>query len=80
MKFRSDAEQHLAKGSSLPRDRYEIMPEVIRCHLVRSADMHAMQIPAACARSAAARHQYPVALLSQRRACVHGARGECQTG
>ncbi len=70
-----------AKGlDRLPRDRYEVAtgfgePDAI---LVRSADMHSMQIPAsvrAVARAGAGVNNIPVALLSQRGVPVFTAPG-----
>ena len=55
----------------LPRDRYEVASELVRpdALLVRSADVHAIEIPAsvlAVARAGAGTNNIPVAKLSQR--------------
>ena len=54
----------------LPRDRYEVASELVRpdALLVRSADVHAIEIPAsvlAVARAGAGTNNIPVAKLSQ---------------
>jgi D-3-phosphoglycerate dehydrogenase len=64
----------------LPRDRYEIAAEIGRpdAILVRSADMHAMEIPAsvlAVGRAGAGTNNIPVSLLSQRGVPVFTAPG-----
>ena len=64
----------------LPRDRYEVAPEVGHpdAILVRSADMHAIQIPAsvlAVGRAGAGTNNIPVSLLSQRGVPVFTAPG-----
>ena len=55
----------------LPRDRYEVASEIVRpdALLVRSADVHAIEIPSsvlAVARAGAGTNNIPVAKLSQR--------------
>ena len=70
----------------LPRDRYVVASEIGHpdAILVRSADMHAMEIPAgvlAVGRAGAGTNNIPVAQLTgARRAGVHGARRECECG
>ncbi|MGH8130506.1 MAG: phosphoglycerate dehydrogenase [Steroidobacteraceae bacterium] len=64
----------------LPRDRYEIASEIAHpdAILVRSADMHSMEIPAsvrAVGRAGAGSNNIPVALLSQRGVPVFTAPG-----
>jgi D-3-phosphoglycerate dehydrogenase len=64
----------------LPRDHYEIASEIGNPHavLVRSADMHQMQIPAsvlAVARAGAGTNNIPVAALSKRGVPVFNAPG-----
>jgi len=64
----------------LPRERYEVASEVGHPHaiLVRSADMHAMEIPAtvlAVARAGAGTNNVPVAALSTRGVPVFNAPG-----
>jgi D-3-phosphoglycerate dehydrogenase / 2-oxoglutarate reductase len=64
----------------LPRDRYEVASEMGRpdAILVRSADMHALEIPAsvlAVARAGAGTNNIPVKLLSQRGVPVFTAPG-----
>jgi D-3-phosphoglycerate dehydrogenase len=64
----------------LPRDRYEVASEVGHPHgvLVRSADMHTMEIPdsvLAVARAGAGTNNIPVANLSQRGIPVFNAPG-----
>jgi len=64
----------------LPRDRYEVASEVGHPHaiLLRSADMHAMDIPAtvlAVARAGAGTNNIPVARLSARGVPVFNAPG-----
>lgn len=64
----------------LPRDRYEIASEIGKpdAILVRSADMHAMQIPEtvlAVARAGAGTNNVPVAALSRRGVPVFNAPG-----
>jgi len=64
----------------LPRDRYEVAPAIGEpdAILVRSADMHAMPIPAsvrAVARAGAGTNNIPVAALSQRGVPVFTAPG-----
>ncbi|HET9694272.1 MAG TPA: NAD(P)-dependent oxidoreductase, partial [Steroidobacteraceae bacterium] len=64
----------------LPRDRYEVASEIVHpdAILLRSADMHAMQIPAsvlAVARAGAGTNNVPVAKLSQRGIPVFNAPG-----
>ncbi|HEX7115901.1 MAG TPA: phosphoglycerate dehydrogenase [Steroidobacter sp.] len=64
----------------LPRDRYEIASEIGHpdAILVRSADMHSMEIPAsvkAVARAGAGTNNIPVALLSKRGVPVFNAPG-----
>jgi D-3-phosphoglycerate dehydrogenase len=70
-----------AKGlDRLPRDRYEVGPELAQpdAVLVRSADMHALEIPAslkAVARAGAGTNNIPVAALSRRGVPVFTAPG-----
>ncbi len=64
----------------LPRDRYEVASELVRpdAWLVRSADVHAMEIPPsvlAVARAGAGTNNIPVAKLSQRGIPVFNAPG-----
>ena len=64
----------------LPRDRYEVASEVGHPHaiLVRSADMHSMEVPAtvlAVARAGAGTNNIPVAALSARGIPVFNAPG-----
>ncbi|MBP9130538.1 MAG: phosphoglycerate dehydrogenase [Steroidobacteraceae bacterium] len=64
----------------LPRDRYEVASELVRpdALLVRSADVHAIEIPAsvlAVARAGAGTNNIPVAKLSQRGIPVFNAPG-----
>jgi D-3-phosphoglycerate dehydrogenase len=64
----------------LPRDRYELASDSASPHavLLRSADMHAMSIPAsvlAVARAGAGTNNIPVAALSQRGVPVFNAPG-----
>ena len=64
----------------LPRDRYEVASEIAHpdAILVRSADMHALEIPAsvlAVARAGAGTNNIPVAKLSQRGIPVFNAPG-----
>jgi D-3-phosphoglycerate dehydrogenase len=64
----------------LPRDRYELASDIGSPHavLLRSADMHAMSIPAsvlAVARAGAGTNNIPVAALSQRGVPVFNAPG-----
>jgi len=64
----------------LPRDRYEVASELVRpdALLVRSADVHAIDIPAsvlAVARAGAGTNNIPVAKLSQRGIPVFNAPG-----
>jgi len=70
-----------ARGlARLPPDRYQVVPGVAEPHavLVRSADMHAMPIPAsllAVARAGAGTNNIPVAQLSKRGIPVFNAPG-----
>ena len=64
----------------LPKDRYELAAEIARpdAILVRSADMHAIEIPAsvlAVGRAGAGTNNIPVSLLSQRGVPVFTAPG-----
>jgi D-3-phosphoglycerate dehydrogenase len=64
----------------LPRDRYELASEIGHPHavLLRSADMHGMNIPAsvlAVARAGAGTNNIPVAALSKRGVAVFNAPG-----
>jgi D-3-phosphoglycerate dehydrogenase / 2-oxoglutarate reductase len=64
----------------LPRDRYEVASELVRpdALLVRSADVHSMEVPAsvlAVARAGAGTNNIPVAKLSQRGIPVFNAPG-----
>jgi D-3-phosphoglycerate dehydrogenase / 2-oxoglutarate reductase len=64
----------------LPRDRYEVASAIVEPHgvLVRSADMHSMEIPAsvlAVARAGAGVNNIPVAALSKRGVPVFNAPG-----
>src|SRR6204780_5697687 len=64
----------------LPRDRYELASEIGHPHavLLRSADMHGMNIPAsvlAVARAGAGTNNIPVAALSKRGVPVFNAPG-----
>jgi D-3-phosphoglycerate dehydrogenase len=64
----------------LPRDRYEVASEIGHPHaiLLRSADMHAMEVPStvlAVARAGAGTNNIPVAALSQRGIPVFNAPG-----
>jgi len=64
----------------LPRERYEIASDIARPHaiLVRSADMHALQLPdslLAVGRAGAGVNNIPVAALSQRGVPVFNAPG-----
>jgi D-3-phosphoglycerate dehydrogenase len=82
MRFRIQTLNNISsKGlERLPRDRYEVssemeLPDAI---LVRSADMHSLQIPAsvlAVGRAGAGTNNIPVALLSQRGVPVFTAPG-----
>jgi D-3-phosphoglycerate dehydrogenase len=70
-----------ARGlARLPPDRYQVAPGIAEPHavLVRSADMHAMKIPAsvlAVARAGAGTNNIPVAALSKRGIPVFNAPG-----
>ncbi|NBW89077.1 MAG: 3-phosphoglycerate dehydrogenase [Gammaproteobacteria bacterium] len=64
----------------LPRDRFEVASSILEPHgiLVRSADMHAMSLPAsvlAVARAGAGTNNVPVAALSKRGVPVFNAPG-----
>src|SRR3984885_9687609 len=64
----------------LPRERYELASEIGHPHavLLRSADMHGMNVPAsvlAVARAGAATNNIPVAALSKRGVPVFNAPG-----
>ena len=82
MRFRIRALNAISpKGlERLPKDRYEVAGDVARpdAVLVRSADMHAMEIPAsvlAVARAGAGTNNIPVSLLTQRGVPVFTAPG-----